>query len=81
MHGIEVNKEPPGDWGYPRRTSAMWIARISVRYEDGRVLNFIPEAGEEVFSQDETRRLVKVMRDSAATLEWGNTLEEYANPE
>lgn len=54
----------------------MWIGRISVCYEDGRVLSYIPEAGEEVFSQDQVRRLVKVMRNSASELEWGHTLED-----
>jgi len=47
-HGVEVRRRTtngPGD----RRASEVLIRRICIRYEEGRKVCFIPEAGEEFF--------------------------------
>ena len=57
FHGVEVKRRAtngPGD----RRAAQVLIRRICVRYEDGRRVCFIPEAGEEFFSQDDANRVV-----------------------
>jgi hypothetical protein len=42
-----------------------------VGYEDDGRVCFIPEAGEEFFSQDDAYRVVGMMRSSSNVLEWG----------
>lgn len=81
MHGIAVRRRPTdGLLGDPR-ASEVWIWRISVCYEDGRVSTLIPEAGEEFFSQDDAHRLVGILRKSSAALEWGQLPEGYPHSE
>jgi hypothetical protein len=56
-HGVEVKRRAtkgPGD----RRDGEVLICRICIRYEDDRKVCFVPEAGEEFFSQDDAHRLV-----------------------
>ena len=49
----------------------MLIRRICVRYEDGRRVCFVPEAGEEFFSQDDAHRVVGMLHKGSEILEWG----------
>ncbi len=46
------------------------IARVVVRYSDGRTLTFIAEAGRENFSEDDMMEFVKVLERSSSTAEW-----------
>ncbi len=46
------------------------IARVIVRYSDGRTLTFIAEAGRENFSEDDMMEFVKVLERSSSTAEW-----------
>jgi hypothetical protein len=46
------------------------ITRIRVRYSDGRVLNFVPDAGREAFSEDDILELKKALDRSSSTAEW-----------
>jgi len=66
--GIEVRRR---DWGGPgeRRASQVLIRRICVRYEDDRKVCFVPEAGEEFFSQDDAHRLVGMLHKGSEALE------------
>ncbi len=80
MHGIEVRRRQTDGLG-DSKASEVWIRRVSVRYEDGRVTTFVPEAGEEYFSQDDAGRLVGILRKSSAGLEWGQMPEGYPAPE
>ncbi len=52
------------------QTSEANIARVVVRYADGRTLTFIPEAGRENFSEDDMNELVKVLQRASSTAEW-----------
>lgn len=67
MHGIirDKNFEQNSD-----QTSEANIARVVVRYADGRTLTFIPEAGRENFSEDDMNELVKVLQRASSTAEW-----------
>ena len=67
MHGIvrEQNFEQNSS-----QTSFIDIKRVVVRYSDDRVLNFVPEAGRENFSEDDMLELVKVLTRASSTAEW-----------
>jgi hypothetical protein len=60
-------KNDPGD----RRAGQVLMRRICVRYEDDRKVCFVPEAGEEFFSQDDAHRLVGMLHRGSEVLEWG----------
>ena len=65
MHGIQRTREmhdPSGAQG--------GITRIVVRYSDGRVLNFVPDARREAFSEDDMLELKKVLDRASTAAEW-----------
>ena len=70
MHGIERTKKLSG-----RPTQNQGIRRVAVRYSDGRVLNFIPDAGREVFNEDDLLELEKVLMRASTTAEWAEVGE------
>jgi hypothetical protein len=75
VHGITVSRrqaEGPGD----PRASEVLIRRISIRYEDGRILTFVPEMDAEFFAQDDILRLTELLHRSSAALEWAQVPEE-----
>jgi hypothetical protein len=65
LHGIEVRRRPTDGLGDPK-ASEVWLRRISVRYENGTVMSFVPEAKQEYFFQDEAERMVGILRKSSA---------------
>jgi hypothetical protein len=48
------------------------ITKIMVRYSDGRVLNFVPDAGREAFSEDDVLELKKLLDRATSTAEWAH---------
>ena len=48
------------------------VTRIVVRYSDGRVMNFVPDAGRDAFSEDDILELHNVLERSASTAEWAD---------
>jgi hypothetical protein len=46
------------------------ITQILVRYSDGRVLNFVPDASREAFSEDDILELKKVLDRASSAAEW-----------
>jgi hypothetical protein len=48
------------------------ITRIMVRYSDGRVMNFVPDAGRDAFSEDDVLELQNVFERTASTAEWAD---------
>ena len=71
MHGIQRTSEmrdPSGAQG--------GITKVIVRYSDGRVLNFVPDARREAFSEDDILELKKVVVKASSAAEWAdvNTL-------
>jgi hypothetical protein len=69
-HGVELRRRAKNDLG-DRRASEVLIRRICVRYEDDRKVSFVPEAGEEFFSQNDAHRLVGMLHKGSEALEWG----------
>jgi hypothetical protein len=65
LHGIQRHRQmhdPSGSQG--------GITRIVVRYSDGRVIKFVPDAGRQTFSEDDILELKKVLDRSSSTAEW-----------
>jgi hypothetical protein len=65
LHSIERTREmrdPSGAQG--------GITRIMVRYSDGRILNFVPDARRESFSEDDLLELKKVLDRASWAAEW-----------
>jgi hypothetical protein len=48
------------------------VTKVMVRYSDGRVLNFVPDAGREAFSEDDILELKKVLSKASSTAEWAD---------
>ena len=67
MHGIVRVKDFEQN---SSQTDKHDIARVVVRYSDGRTLTFIAEAGRENFSEDDMMEFVKVLERSSSTAEW-----------
>ena len=67
MHGIQrgggTNDAPEVRGG---------ITKVMVRYSDGRVLNFVPDARREAFSEDDMLELKKVLDRAASAAEWAD---------
>jgi hypothetical protein len=55
-------KESPGLQG--------GVTKIMVRYSDGRVLNFVPDARREAFSEDDILELKKLLDTASSKAEW-----------
>jgi len=65
VHGIERSREmkdPSGAQG--------GIVKIMVRYADGRVLTFVPDARREAFSEDDILELKKIIGRASSAAEW-----------
>ena len=65
MHGIERIRKAHGP-----TEEGVGVTRIVVRYSDGRVMNFVPDAGREAFSEDDILELKKVIEQASSTAEW-----------
>lgn len=70
MHGIERTRKMQGP---PEPDNG--VARIVVNYTGGRVLNFIPDAGSDVFSEDDILELKKVFDTASSIFEWAEVSE------
>jgi hypothetical protein len=46
------------------------VTRVVVRYSDGRVMSFVPDAGREAFSEDDMLELKKILARISSTAEW-----------
>ncbi len=65
MHGIQRsggNDDSPEVRG--------GITKVMVRYSDGRVLNFVPDARRVAFSEDDLLELKKVLSRASSAAEW-----------
>jgi hypothetical protein len=65
MHGIHRTRNIEGT-----EEDNHGLLRIVVRYSDGRVLNFVPDAGRDTFSEDDALELKKVLDRASAISEW-----------
>ena len=67
MHGIERTRKMQGSL-----EGQGGIRRIVVRYSDGRVLNFDPDAGRETFSEDDILVFKEILDRASAKVEWAD---------
>ena len=65
MHGIERTRKAIGPM-----EQGVGITRVVVRYSDGRVMSFVPDAGREAFSEDDMLELKKILARISSTAEW-----------
>lgn len=66
MHGIV--REGNHNWG----RDGAGVQRITIHYSDGRVMNFVPDAGRRTFHEDDILELQKLVEHAAATAEWAD---------
>ena len=67
MHGIQRTRKAHGPI-----EGGVGVTRVVVRYSDGRVMNFVPDAGREAFSEDDMLELKKVIGRASSTAEWAD---------
>ncbi len=67
MHGIQRDKRRHGP-----AAEDVGVTKIVLRYADGRVINFVPDAGRETFSEDDVLELQKMMDQASAAAEWSD---------
>jgi hypothetical protein len=65
LHGIERTRKAIG-----QLEQGVGISRIVVRYSDGRVMNFVPDAGRDAFSEDDMLEMKKILERISSTAEW-----------
>ena len=67
MHGIQREKRRSGE-----KTTGVGVSRVVVRYADGRVMNFVPDARRPSFHEDDVLELKKILTRAAADAEWSD---------
>jgi hypothetical protein len=67
LHGIERTRKADGP-----AEQGLGVTRILVRYSDGRVMNFVPDAGRNAFSEDDILELKNILDRIASTAEWAD---------
>ena len=67
MHGIQREKRRNG----PEK-QGVGVTKVVLRYSDGRVINFVPDASRETFSEDDVLELQKMVDQASATMEWAD---------
>jgi hypothetical protein len=70
LHGIERTRKLSGPPAWEQG-----IGRVIVRYSDGRVFEFVPDAGREVFNEDDLLELERVLSRASASAEWAEVGE------
>jgi hypothetical protein len=68
LHGIQRTRNVHG----PAEGGEVGVTRIVVRYSDGRVMNFVPDAGRNTFSEDDMLELKKVISRASSASEWAD---------
>jgi hypothetical protein len=67
LHGIERTRKSKG----PMEVS-VGVTRIVVRYSDGRMMTFVPDAGRETFSEDDILELKNLIDRMSSAAEWAD---------
>ncbi len=67
MHGIQRTRKAHGPI-----EGGVGVTRVVVRYSDGRVMNFVPDAGRKGFSEDDMLELKKVISRASSASEWAD---------
>ena len=67
MHGIQRERHRTG-----QGRTGVGVSKVVVRYADGRVMNFVPDAGRPSFHEDDVLELKKILTRAAADAEWSD---------
>ena len=67
MHGIQRTRRAHGP-----AEQGVGVTRIVVRYSDGRVMNFVPDAGRRAYSEDDMLELKKLLDRTSSAAEWAD---------
>jgi hypothetical protein len=67
MHGIQRENRRSS-----QAETGVGVSRIVVRYADGRVMKFVPDAGRRAFHEDDVLELKKIVDRAASTAEWAD---------
>ncbi len=66
MHGIV--REGKHNWG----RDGAGVTTVVIRYSDGRVMKFVPDAKRQVFHEDDILELKKIVSRASASAEWSD---------
>ena len=67
MHGIQRTRKVHGPAEH-----GVGVTSVVVRYADGRLMNFVPDAGRTAFSEDDMLELKKVLDRASSASEWAD---------
>ncbi|MDP9437935.1 MAG: hypothetical protein M3P49_04210 [Actinomycetota bacterium] len=67
MHGIQRERRRSGG-----STTGVGVSKVVVRYADGRVMNFVPDARRPSFHEDDVLELKKILSQAASDAEWSD---------
>ena len=67
MHGIQRTRKAHGP-----AENGIGVTRVVVRYSDGRVMNFVADAGRDAFSEDDMLELKAVLDRASSASEWAD---------
>ena len=67
MHGIQRERRHTG-----KQQTGVGVSRVVVRYADGRVMNFVPDARRPSFHEDDVLELQKLIDRASSTAEWSD---------
>ncbi|MDQ4128906.1 MAG: hypothetical protein M3151_13335 [Actinomycetota bacterium] len=67
MHGIQRERRRTGEGA-----TGVGVSRVVVRYADGRVMNFVPDARRPSFHEDDVLELKKILSRAASDAEWAD---------
>jgi hypothetical protein len=65
LHGIERTRK-----AIAPMEASVGVTRIVVRYSDGRVMTFVPDAGRDTFSEDDILELKIILEQTSSKAEW-----------
>lgn len=54
------------------------VQTVTIRYSDGRVMNFVPDASREVFSEDDMLKLQEILAAASSVSEWAEVTERQS---
>jgi hypothetical protein len=67
VHGIQRERRRSGEG-----KTGVGVSRVVVRYADGRVMNFVPDARRPSFHEDDVLELQKIVDRASSTAEWSD---------
>jgi hypothetical protein len=67
MHGIQREKHHTS-----KGETDAGVSTVVVRYADGRVMKFVPDAGRPSFHEDDVLELKKILDRASANAEWSD---------